>query len=221
MTTYTKGLRATIIKADPTHNIDAHDFSNDGISNRYGHVTIVGPGIPEISCVTADAPAVVVGTIEFMGKIFKHLRPADEPAGKQLQAGGAFVYSTDARFAQVIGNHQPISLHDRDESKPRRPKRTEEYWTLHDIKDTDIDLLRLEWDIEDTRAYSGQVDIDRAELLDWIEKWEITEFGADELRHFLDDHGMNNQVKKIVEDEWAESWSCPTINHEISGIDAG
>lgn len=92
--------------------------SNGGISATCSQVTLIGPGVPELSEPTETAPAVV---LHLSNRDYLSARPAEPQPGKcGPMMGGSFIYSSDARFSRLTGNRGAIPLHDRFES-------TEEY----------------------------------------------------------------------------------------------
>lgn len=83
--------------------------SNGGISSRVTEVTLVGPDIPQIFYVSAEAPAVKLVKRNIGGE-YVHAEPVEQPEGVcGPSAGGAFIHSSDSRFPSKY----PISLHDR------------------------------------------------------------------------------------------------------------
>ena len=110
-----RGLRCSILvnKEFPNNN-----FSNNGISQFVSQVTLVGPGVPAIHLVSDDAPAVVLVRRNILGETYTHAKPLHNAPDGAVgpMAGGAFIYTNDSRFREVVGTMYPVSLHDRYET---------------------------------------------------------------------------------------------------------
>lgn len=93
------------------------DFSNRGLSARVTEVTVVGPGIDPIFAPTEERPAVRIVKRENASGTVYHAEPLpteDEP-GPWYMFGGAFIFSSDARFRESIDFYGAVPLHDRRE----------------------------------------------------------------------------------------------------------
>lgn len=88
------------------------DCSNHGLSSRVSSVVLTGPGIPAIFEATPDRPEV---KLDKRGRendlAWWRVVPADLPEGVWSMFGGAFVWTSDARFPAPL----PLKLHDRIE----------------------------------------------------------------------------------------------------------
>jgi len=91
------------------------DCSNGGLSSRHTRLLLIGPTVPAIFEESDDLPVVELGKAG--NRV--HVRPADIPAGDVVgpMFGGAFVYSSDSRFAEATGSNRPLHLHDRFETQ--------------------------------------------------------------------------------------------------------
>ncbi|SRR6266487_5231896 len=100
-----KGLHASIYESKSYGNC-----SNGGISSYSKNVTLVGNGIPEIFAADEEAPAV------WVEPWFGHYRAmpmkGKNPKNIGWMFGGSFAYTSDSRMP----GHQPIPLHDRQET---------------------------------------------------------------------------------------------------------
>ncbi|WP_157495403.1 hypothetical protein [Kutzneria sp. 744] len=106
-----KGLRVEILTG-PVH------CSNNGLSSRVRHVTILGigqertlPAFAQISEPSDTAPGAYL--LFECGRFVA--RPADAPPGKHFMASGAHLYCHDDRWSELVGHCLPIPLHDRTE----------------------------------------------------------------------------------------------------------
>ena len=103
-----RGITADVYRS--TYGTDA--LSELGPVSR---VTIIDDSLPPLFAATDDAPAVRAVWRDLFGHSYIHLEPYDEtPSGCRMW-GGAYVYSSDSRFAKLTGTifHGPIALHDR------------------------------------------------------------------------------------------------------------
>lgn len=94
-----------------------HLCANGGISERVDHVTLVGPGVPEVFTPTDDAPMVRLDLLRLGGTVYP--RALYEGGGRPGQtmgpmASGAMI-TGDARFRDVTGE-DAIKLLDRYET---------------------------------------------------------------------------------------------------------
>ena len=102
-----KGLLCSILEDKRIGNC-----SNNGISNRFDQVILVGAGIAEIFEPSEDCPAVKLIRRNIGGE-YLSVEPIDRDESKTpYMAGGAFIYSSDSRFPSSY----PIPLHDRQET---------------------------------------------------------------------------------------------------------
>lgn len=103
-----KGLICSVFR-DASHG----DCSNNGITNRYTRVILVGPGIPEIFEPSDDMPALRFIPREGWGGYYATtLVDQEDSVGPNAMFGGNFIYSSDSRFP----SKQPIPVHDRFET---------------------------------------------------------------------------------------------------------
>jgi len=89
-----RGLRLDIFKSN------GQSFSNGGVSSKVNSVTLVGPGVPEISLASDESPAVVFqdGPYDTMRVV-----PLDLVEQKKwTMFGGTFVYTSDSRFTEAV-----------------------------------------------------------------------------------------------------------------------
>lgn len=99
------------------------DCSNGGISSKFDMVLIPHPEGPveidESKPLPENLCEVVRRTI--CGREHVHVQPhGTRASGGCAMAGGCFVYSSDGRFGEAIGNGgYPASLHDRFEEDAR------------------------------------------------------------------------------------------------------
>lgn len=106
-----RGIRAHIYKTGTT------DFSNDGLSNHFDEVTVIGPGVPSANPVTDAAPAVTLGSLHGLDGVSVHAAPVTDGNGTRWSMfGGAFIWSEDSRWKTITGTKGPIQLHDRYET---------------------------------------------------------------------------------------------------------
>lgn len=106
-----RGIRAHIYKSGTA------DFSNDGLSNHFHEVTIIGPGVPSVSPVTDIAPAVTLGSLHSIDGVTVSAAPVTNGNGTRWSMfGGAFLWSEDSRWKTITGTKGPIQLHDRYET---------------------------------------------------------------------------------------------------------
>ena len=103
-----KGLLAYILKDS------LGDCSNDGISSKAQRVIIVGDNIPKIFETDEKTPAIKIVKRNLSNGEYIHAEPLENPRGNGWMAGGAFIYSCDSRFRELV-NAYPVSLHDRQE----------------------------------------------------------------------------------------------------------
>ena len=108
-----KGLRLAV------YRWNLGDCSNGGLSGKVDHVTLLtdNPNDPgQVFEPDGDAPAVrmVKRRVWPDEAPYVHLEPIGQE-GRHLMCGGAFAYSSDARYAELIGLHYPVSIHDRAE----------------------------------------------------------------------------------------------------------
>lgn len=100
------------------------DCTNGGVSSKFDHLILTGPGIPGIFEPTPNCPEVRL-CVEWPMAGLRRVcaRPVGtdgkvEEGGGCWMFGGNFVYSSDARFPEFgdAGDHFPIPLHDRCET---------------------------------------------------------------------------------------------------------
>ena len=99
-----KGLRCSIYRDDydcPLNLTDARNLK---------HITLVGPGLPEVFEADDEAPAFMVVTRNIQGE-YKHIEPVERPTGTGWMYGGHIAYTSDGRFP----NRYPLKIHDRQE----------------------------------------------------------------------------------------------------------
>ena len=106
-----RGLRLSVLTGE-------FHSPNGGISARVKQVTLVGEGVDPVFPVTDEAPAVVLVTRYFGGRILRNVEPAVGPDEGNVgwMAGGAFVASMDSRVSDLIGFYGAMALHDRQET---------------------------------------------------------------------------------------------------------
>ncbi len=100
-----KGMWISILESK-----DIGNCSNNGISNRYNKVLIIGEQFPTIFSEKDPDKVVYVYTRFLFGKYHHVLKPLVLKA-RESMFGGCFAWSSDSRFRKVFD--QPISLHDR------------------------------------------------------------------------------------------------------------
>ena len=103
-----KGLRIEIYK--PHYG----DCSNNGITSKCKHLTLIGENIPELDEATDEAPAVKIITREIIcGKKvnYMHIEPMGKPTGSGWMYGGCIASTSDSRFP----SRYPLKIHDRQE----------------------------------------------------------------------------------------------------------
>ena len=98
-----KGLLVTVYRSN------GGDCSNNGISNNFDNLILIGDDIPEIFEPCERTPAVYLQKMNFRGETLLSAKP-DRP-GKHQMFGGNFIYTSDARFP----SNSPIKIHDRVE----------------------------------------------------------------------------------------------------------
>ena len=82
--------------------------------NKFDHVTgVTLPCEGGIFEPSEAAPEIKLVRRNIFGKDYIHAEPANKEQGEYFAAGGSFVYTSDARYAETTGIHYPISLHDR------------------------------------------------------------------------------------------------------------
>ena len=101
-----KGFKADIFKSI---NMTDSDTSNNGISNRFKEVIIIGKNVPELDAIENITNLVIL--INEYG--YKYLKPFGFP-DYNFMFGGSFVYSNDSRFRNI--SNLPIPFHDRTEN---------------------------------------------------------------------------------------------------------
>ena len=115
------GIRASI------YDYPGGNCSNNGISARCKDVTVMGICGPELGFIpieqtspfepNEEAPAVILIVREIGGSLHVH---AESPDGRWAMAGGAFIYTSDSRFHDLLRRAVrmsgfAVSLHDRIE----------------------------------------------------------------------------------------------------------
>lgn len=98
-------------------NPDFHGCANGGVSTTHTTALLLDEKHPHLGPfgVKSDRPTLRVVRRIIAGKEYVHAEPV--PSGDArpwFMAGGAFVYSCDSRFRELV-NAYPISLHDRVE----------------------------------------------------------------------------------------------------------
>jgi len=99
------------------------DCTNDGLSSKKDHLPLVVLDSNEteesaISSLTADGKNpneyLVLVRRELWGENRDYIKPLTEK--RWVMFGGNFAYSSDSRFSNFTGSHQPIQIHDRVEN---------------------------------------------------------------------------------------------------------
>ena len=99
------------------------DCTNDGLSSKMDHLPLVVLDRDEteesaINSLTADGKNpneyLVLVRRELWGENRDYIKPLTEK--RWVMFGGNFAYSSDSRFGQFTGSHQPIQIHDRVEN---------------------------------------------------------------------------------------------------------
>ena len=97
------------------YNGEVVDCTNNGVTKRHNRVILLPEGVkaPE----NATIPVLKVVRRNIMGDIYIHAEPVTKVEGERVgwMAGGNFVYSSDSRYREWIGNY-PIAVHDRCET---------------------------------------------------------------------------------------------------------
>ena len=109
-----KVVKCEIIRKGITANVyfpSYGDCSAGGITSKVKHVTVCGPGVPELSEACEGSPAVRLMEMYANGKTYIRLEPEERPTGNGWMFGGCFAYSSDSRFPAKY----PIPIHDRQE----------------------------------------------------------------------------------------------------------
>ena len=95
------------------------DCSNGGISSKFDRVLIPHPEGPVVIDESKPMPANLCEVVRRMicGREHVHVQPhGTRVSGSCAMNGGCFVYSSDGRFDEAIGNGgYPVALHDRFE----------------------------------------------------------------------------------------------------------
>jgi hypothetical protein len=99
-----KGLLVHVLRAA------GRDCTNNGVSTRFTHFVLTGPGIPELFEPGPEIPELVLVQRRIGGQEYLHAEPVDRPANMAgPMAGGNYITASDSRFP----NTYPIAVHDR------------------------------------------------------------------------------------------------------------
>ena len=97
------------------YNAGIADGTNGGMTSKHGRVILV-PEDAEVPEQNSGYPVLVVVRRNISGADYLHAQPLSAPdKGIAWMNGGNFVYSSDSRFREWVGDY-PIPVHDRQET---------------------------------------------------------------------------------------------------------